>query len=153
MRSTKTPKEIDKLYNDGQISLNETQKLRDEWKKLSDNEKEKLLLNDAKIEEKPSLTPKEIEEKPSLKNIFWVMSAICWFAISFNMVASDFIEDGSIGDDLRHLIWIILNMISPAIIAIIATWIISLFTKRFSAIGLFAISFLILILNILPKPY
>jgi hypothetical protein len=47
------PNEIDKLYNDNQISLNEAEELRSKWGKLSESEKQDILLpNEKEIQKK-----------------------------------------------------------------------------------------------------
>ena len=42
MENIKHPTEIDKLYNDKEITLNEASELRDKWAELSESEKKKL---------------------------------------------------------------------------------------------------------------
>jgi len=53
MENIKDPNEIDKLYNDNKISLNEAEELRTKWGKLSESEKQDILLpNEKEIQKK-----------------------------------------------------------------------------------------------------
>ena len=53
MKNIIDPTEIDKLYNDNQISLNEAEELRSKWGKLSESEKQDILLpNEKEIQKK-----------------------------------------------------------------------------------------------------
>ena len=53
MKNIIDPNEIDKLYNDNQISLNEAEELRSKWGKLSESEKQDILLpNEKEIQKK-----------------------------------------------------------------------------------------------------
>jgi hypothetical protein len=139
MSQTKTLKEIDKLYNDGKISLKKASELRDEYYKLPLSEKQKLLGRTDSLSSSTKSINTDIEtEKKFTKNTLWGLCIICWFATSYIQGTSDFTQ-------------IIINTIAPATLAIVPTFIISKFTKNFSIILLFVLSLLILVSTILPK--
>jgi hypothetical protein len=77
MHRTKTPKEVNKLYKDGEISLKEASELNDEWYKLPLSEKQKLLGGTDSLSSlrKSRMTDKEIKKK-ALKNILITLSLI-----------------------------------------------------------------------------
>ena len=140
MSQTKTLKEIDKLYNDGEISLKKASELRDEYYKLPLSAKQKLLGRtdslSSSTKTKSNIFNTAIE---SDKKIFLGLCIICWFASSYIQGAYNFTQ-------------IIINTITIATIAIVTTFIISIFRKNFSMILLFILSLLILV-SILTRPY
>ena len=84
MHRTKTPKEVNKLYKDGEISLKEASKLNDEWYKLSLSEKQKLLgrTDSLSSSRKSRMTDKEIKKKALKKILITLSLIICTLLIA-----------------------------------------------------------------------
>ena len=70
MENIKHPTEIDKLYNDKQISLDEAGELRTKWGKLSEREKKNYTLSKSKSTSSV-ISDREIQEKilENLRNL------------------------------------------------------------------------------------
>tara|TARA_R110000737_G_scaffold347103_1_gene377930 strand:- start:591 stop:896 length:306 start_codon:yes stop_codon:yes gene_type:complete len=70
MKNLKHPTEIDKLYNDKQISLGEATELRTKWGELSESEKKNYTLSKSKSTSS-EISDREIQEKilENLRNI------------------------------------------------------------------------------------
>jgi len=72
MSDIRTPQEIGRLYKDGQITLNQSEKLRDLWSDLSEKEKNSIIKQtNGSNAVRPEMTDREIQEKilRSLQNI------------------------------------------------------------------------------------
>ena len=72
MENIKHPTEIDKLYNDKEITYKEASELRDKWGNLSESEKKNYTLSKSKSKSSSSkISDREIQEKilENLRNI------------------------------------------------------------------------------------
>jgi|SaaInlStandDraft_1057018.scaffolds.fasta_scaffold14063_2 amino acid permease len=85
-----------------------------------------------------NLKNEQTEKKTETNTILWILCVILWFLFSFITGASDFIQ-------------ILINMIVPAVFAIVPIFIISLFTKKFYVQGVLIVTILIFVLSLIPK--
>ena len=72
MKNILTPEQIGSLYNDGEITLKETEELRELWNNSSEDEKKQAKgKSEKKVIEKSEITDREIQEKilGNLENI------------------------------------------------------------------------------------